>query len=92
MTIFISADKNRNVFGWIILAIFITPILTTLLLLGMNKKLSEDEQKSIVDAAKHTITAGGVSISSEIENLHNLLTKGVITEEEFKTQKAKLLK
>lgn len=66
---------------------------TIQLLVGSKKGEMEEVQKSIIDA-KNNFQAGGTGNSGnlgELEQLHSLLQKGVITQEEFDVKKRQLL-
>lgn len=86
-TIIMAGNKNRNIFLWIILSFLITPFLSFLIILGMDKKMSYDEYKALLK--KESTNTNDVE---QIQKLFELKEKGIITEEEFIAKKNQLLK
>ncbi len=86
--------------AWVLFLVFI-PFLTALVYLiargsGMREralKQQQDAQKQFDSYVRQAAGSGGGghSTAEELEKLHGLQTKGVITAEEYESQKAKLL-
>ncbi len=80
---------------WIIVLIFMPFIGVLIYLIARGGKMHEHaiEAAKAQDAAMkdYIRQAGGGGAAEEIERLHGLMDKGVITKDEFEAQKAKLL-
>jgi len=93
-------DKSLNGFAkavWL-LFIIIIPILGVLVyLIARGDSMSERQMEYAVAQQKRSedyireVSGGGTSSADELEKLGRLKAQGVLTEEEFAAQKAKLL-
>jgi len=76
----IASNRGRSGIGWFFLAFLISPIISLILVLILSPL------KSVQGQIKEPS-----DIAEEISKLHDLKTKGILTEEEFNNQKSKLL-
>ncbi|HEU4319121.1 MAG TPA: SHOCT domain-containing protein [Acidimicrobiia bacterium] len=95
--IFRSNSSGWAKAGWSLFVIF-APFLGVLVYLiaqGGNMAQRDVEQAQAMDQAQRdyirSVTDSGGGTAAELEKLAELKSKGVITEEEFQAQKAKLL-
>ncbi len=95
--IFRSDDLNGWGKGLWMMFVIVTPWLGVLLYLvfrgeGMQKRSMQAMADAAAAQRAYIQDAVGVSTADELSKLSELKEKGVITESEFKAQKAKLLK
>jgi hypothetical protein len=103
ITVFIDIFRSHDLGGFAkaiwVLFVVILPFLGVLIYLiarggGMQARAVEQaarQQKAFDSYIKETAGSSGGSDADELAKLADLKTKGVITEAEFETQKAKLL-
>jgi hypothetical protein len=103
ITVFIDIFRSHDLGGFAkaiwVLFVVILPFLGVLIYLiarggGMQARAVEQaarQQKAFDAYIKETAGSSGASGADELAKLADLKTKGVITEAEFETQKAKLL-
>lgn len=96
MDVFRSHDLGGGAKAiWIIVLIFLPFLGVLVYLIARGGKMHEHaiEAAKAQDAAMkdYIRQASGTGAAEEIERLHGLMDKGVITKDEFEAQKAKLL-
>lgn len=93
MDIFDRADLSAMSKGLWLLAVVAVPLVGVLMYLFTRPVTDQDRERlaAYEQAARQQQPAAGFSVASEIEKLDGLLTKGVITQEEFNRQRANVL-
>ncbi len=103
ITIFIDVFRNPEMNGWVkalwVIFIIILPLLGVLIYLIVHggdmqrRKLDEaaQMQQAQNDYIRQVAGSGEASTADQLEKLKNLHDQGVLTDEEFAQQKAKVL-
>ena len=103
ITVFIDIFRSHDLGGFAkalwVLFVVILPFLGVLIYLiarggGMQRRAADQaaqEQKAFDAYIKHTAGSSGAGSADELAKLADLKAKGVLTDAEFETQKAKLL-
>lgn len=100
ITVFIDIFRSRDMGGWAkafwILFVVIFPFLGVLVyLIARGGKMAEHRQQDYEEAqeqfTQYVREAGGVNVADQLHKLAELKDRGVITEDEFQSQKARLL-
>ncbi len=93
MDIFDRRDLSGVSKGLWLLAVVALPLLGVLVYLFTRPVTDQDRERveAYQQAARQQQVAAGFSIADEVEKLDGLLTKGVITQDEFNRQRTALL-
>ena len=100
ITIFADIFRNKEMNGWVkaiwTLFVIILPFLGVLIYIIVNGNSMQERQMAVAAeqekmARKYIQDAAGGGAADELAKLADLRAKGVLTEEEFAAQKAKIL-
>lgn len=93
MDIFDRRDLSAVSKGLWLLAVIAVPLVGVLVYLFTRPVTDQDRERmeTYQQAARQQQVVAGFSVADEIEKLDGLLTKGVITQDEFNRQRANIL-
>jgi hypothetical protein len=99
---YIGSDRKIGFWGGFLLSIFLSPLIG-FIVVALSKVSQQEEyeeeilqtqiqqQKTLERISEQTAAGTQLSISDEILKLKDLQERGILTEDEFETQKRKLL-
>lgn len=70
---------------------FLVGIVDFIAFLGMSDDNFNKKYNTIKPAQQRTVNVSGDNLAEELEKLHTLKEKGILTDEEFQAKKSKLL-
>lgn len=83
---FVGIDRKIGYFGSFFLCLILSPIIGLIITISSKRKSDEVWQKKVLETNKTSFSG-----ADELIKLKKLLDDGIITSEEFETQKSKLL-
>jgi uncharacterized membrane protein len=86
---FLGSERKIGGFTAFFLSLVLSPLIGILIVLTSTKLSEEQFQKELLQAQTKEVPE--VETASEIEKYHDLLQKGIISQEEFDKKKAKIL-
>lgn len=89
---FVGSDRKIGFFGAFLFSLILSPLVGLIVAFASKSNTEIQYQEEILKTQKQQQTAlEQIAQSNEIEQLHNLMTKGILTEEEFNHKKRILL-
>jgi len=91
----VGAGKRIGFFGAFFLSLILSPLIGIIVAATSKSNETEEYERTMIENQKERIkeikTLNKNTVADELFKLKKLLDEGVITEEEFKNQKSKLL-
>ena len=89
----IGANRKIGFAGAFFLSLILSPLIGIVITLFSATAEEEQYKKDLLEATKgiSEVKTDGKNSTHEIEQLYNLYQKGILTEEEYITKKAKIL-
>jgi uncharacterized membrane protein len=90
----IASAKTIGFWGGFLLSLLLSPVLGIIIVIlstSKSHRINQIEEQKRQTELLQTMANGQFSVAAEIEKLKQLLDRGAITQEEFDSQKGKLL-